>query len=110
MACWHAASTSPASASQVRWRDRAARGDALPSSAHNPILTAADVPYPANSAFNPAAARLEGETVSGRADGTSLGAVLGPVGVLGALEDHRAGHVDIRTAAILAGTRRALFN
>ena len=32
-------------------------------SAHNPILTAADVPYPANSVFNPAAARLEGETV-----------------------------------------------
>ena len=32
-------------------------------SAHNPILTAADVPYPANSVFNPAAARLEGEAV-----------------------------------------------
>jgi len=29
----------------------------------NPILTAADVPYPANSVFNPGAARLENETV-----------------------------------------------
>lgn len=29
----------------------------------NPILTAADVPYPANSIFNPGAARLERETV-----------------------------------------------
>jgi predicted GH43/DUF377 family glycosyl hydrolase len=29
----------------------------------NPILTAADVPYPANSVFNPGAARVEGETV-----------------------------------------------
>ena len=32
-------------------------------SAINPILTAADAPYPANSVFNPGAARLEGETV-----------------------------------------------
>jgi predicted GH43/DUF377 family glycosyl hydrolase len=29
----------------------------------NPILTAADVPYPANSVFNPAAAHVDGQTV-----------------------------------------------
>ena len=29
----------------------------------NPILTAADVPYPANSVFNPGAARVDGETI-----------------------------------------------
>ncbi len=29
----------------------------------NPIVTAADVPYPSNTAFNPGAARLEDETV-----------------------------------------------
>ncbi len=29
----------------------------------NPILTAADLPYPANSVFNPGAARLENETI-----------------------------------------------
>jgi predicted GH43/DUF377 family glycosyl hydrolase len=29
----------------------------------NPILTVADVPYPANTIFNPGAARLDGETV-----------------------------------------------
>ena len=29
----------------------------------NPILTAADLPYPANAVFNPGAARLDGETV-----------------------------------------------
>ena len=32
-------------------------------SAANPILTAADVPYPANSVFNPGAARVDGETL-----------------------------------------------
>jgi len=32
-------------------------------SAHNPILTAADVPYPANSVFNPGAARVGDETI-----------------------------------------------
>jgi predicted GH43/DUF377 family glycosyl hydrolase len=32
-------------------------------SAHNPILTAADVPYPANSVFNPGAARVGNETL-----------------------------------------------
>ncbi|HYL40207.1 MAG TPA: hypothetical protein VET90_02765 [Candidatus Binatus sp.] len=32
-------------------------------SAANPILTAADVPYPANTVFNPGATRLDGETV-----------------------------------------------
>ena len=32
-------------------------------SAANPILTSADVPYPANSVFNPGAARLAGETI-----------------------------------------------
>ena len=32
-------------------------------STHNPILTAADVPYPANSVFNPGAARLGNETL-----------------------------------------------
>jgi beta-1,4-mannooligosaccharide/beta-1,4-mannosyl-N-acetylglucosamine phosphorylase len=32
-------------------------------SAANPILIAGDVPYPANSVFNPGAARLDGETV-----------------------------------------------
>jgi predicted GH43/DUF377 family glycosyl hydrolase len=31
--------------------------------AANPILTAADLPYPANSVFNPGAARVDGETV-----------------------------------------------
>ena len=31
--------------------------------ATNPILSAADVPYPANSVFNPAAARVDGETI-----------------------------------------------
>jgi predicted GH43/DUF377 family glycosyl hydrolase len=31
--------------------------------AANPILTAADVPYPANSVFNPGAAKVDGETV-----------------------------------------------
>ena len=31
--------------------------------AANPILTAADVPYPANSVFNPAAARVDDETI-----------------------------------------------
>jgi predicted GH43/DUF377 family glycosyl hydrolase len=29
----------------------------------NPILTAADLPYPANAVFNPGAVRLDGETV-----------------------------------------------
>jgi beta-1,4-mannooligosaccharide/beta-1,4-mannosyl-N-acetylglucosamine phosphorylase len=29
----------------------------------NPILTAADLPYPANSVFNPGAARVDGETI-----------------------------------------------
>ena len=33
------------------------------SSPVNPILTAADLPYPANSAFNPGAARVGDETV-----------------------------------------------
>jgi predicted GH43/DUF377 family glycosyl hydrolase len=32
-------------------------------SAHNPILTAADVPYPANTVFNPGAARGVDETI-----------------------------------------------
>jgi predicted GH43/DUF377 family glycosyl hydrolase len=32
-------------------------------SASNPILTAADVPYPANSVFNPGAARIGDETI-----------------------------------------------
>jgi beta-1,4-mannooligosaccharide/beta-1,4-mannosyl-N-acetylglucosamine phosphorylase len=32
-------------------------------SSANPILTLRDVPYPANSVFNPGAARLDGETV-----------------------------------------------
>ena len=32
-------------------------------SAHNPILTAADLPYPANTVFNPGAARVGDETV-----------------------------------------------
>jgi predicted GH43/DUF377 family glycosyl hydrolase len=32
-------------------------------SAVNPILSAADVPYPANSIFNPGAAQVDGETV-----------------------------------------------
>lgn len=32
-------------------------------SAHNPILTAADVPYPANTVFNPGAARMGDETI-----------------------------------------------
>lgn len=32
-------------------------------SAANPILTVGDLPYPANSVFNPAAARVENETV-----------------------------------------------
>jgi predicted GH43/DUF377 family glycosyl hydrolase len=37
--------------------------DLFVRSAANPILTAADVPYPANSVFNPGAARLADETV-----------------------------------------------
>ena len=36
------------------------------------------------------------------AAGTSLGALLLPVGLFGALEYYRAGHVDIRAAAIVA--------
>jgi predicted GH43/DUF377 family glycosyl hydrolase len=32
-------------------------------SPHNPILTAADVPYPANTVFNPGAARVGDETI-----------------------------------------------
>ena len=32
-------------------------------SSANPILTVSDLPYPANSVFNPGAARLDGETV-----------------------------------------------
>ncbi|HXI44753.1 MAG TPA: hypothetical protein VNH13_00450 [Candidatus Acidoferrales bacterium] len=32
-------------------------------SAHNPIITAADLPYPANTVFNPGAARVGEETV-----------------------------------------------
>jgi predicted GH43/DUF377 family glycosyl hydrolase len=32
-------------------------------SAANPIITAGDLPYPANSVFNPGAARLDGDTV-----------------------------------------------
>ena len=35
----------------------------------NPILTAADVPYPANAVFNPGAARVDGETRAARARG-----------------------------------------
>ena len=37
--------------------------DLFERSAANPILTAGDVPYPANSVFNPGAARLADETV-----------------------------------------------
>ena len=29
----------------------------------NPIIRAADLPYPANAVFNPGAARVDGETV-----------------------------------------------
>lgn len=29
----------------------------------NPIITAADLPYPANAVFNPGAARVNGDTV-----------------------------------------------
>jgi uncharacterized protein len=36
------------------------------------------------------------------AAGTSLAALLLPVGALGALEYYRAGHVDVRAAAIIA--------
>ena len=36
------------------------------------------------------------------ATGTSLGAMLLPVGILGALEYHRRGHLDIRAALLLA--------
>lgn len=32
-------------------------------SSHNPILTAADMPYPANTVFNPGAARVDDETL-----------------------------------------------
>ena len=35
----------------------------FPRAAANPILTAADVPYPANSVFNPGAARVADETI-----------------------------------------------
>ncbi len=37
-----------------------------------------------------------------RATGTSLGALLLPVGMLGAIEYHRQGHVDIRAALLVA--------
>lgn len=37
-----------------------------------------------------------------KAQGTSLGALLAPVGVLAFLEYYRAGHVDLRVAALLA--------
>jgi uncharacterized membrane protein YfcA len=36
------------------------------------------------------------------AAGTSLGALLLPVGLLGAVEYYRAGHVDVRAAAVIA--------
>jgi predicted GH43/DUF377 family glycosyl hydrolase len=38
-------------------------GQVIRRSDANPILTSADVPYPANSVFNPGAARVGGETV-----------------------------------------------
>lgn len=37
-----------------------------------------------------------------KAQGTSLGALLAPVGLLAFLEYYRAGHVDLRIAALLA--------
>ncbi len=37
-----------------------------------------------------------------QATGTSLGALLLPVGVLGALEYHRRGHVDFKAAGLIA--------
>jgi hypothetical protein len=37
-----------------------------------------------------------------KAQGTSLGALLAPVGVLAFLEYYRSGHVDLRIAALLA--------
>ena len=40
-----------------------AQGPLFHRSARNPILTAADVPYPANSVFNPGAARVGDETI-----------------------------------------------
>ena len=40
-----------------------ARASSSERSAANPILTAADVPYPANSVFNPGAARVGNETI-----------------------------------------------
>ncbi len=39
------------------------RGELFQRHALNPILTAADVPFPANAVFNPAAAACDGETV-----------------------------------------------
>lgn len=39
---------------------------------------------------------------SQRAVGTSLGALLLPVGILGALAYHKAGHIDIRASLLLA--------
>ncbi len=42
---------------------RATDGQPFLRSAANPILSAADLPYPANSVFNPGAARLADETV-----------------------------------------------
>ena len=47
--------------SRRRRHDASAR--ALPPRPANPILTAADWPYPVNAVFNPAAALVDGETV-----------------------------------------------
>lgn len=37
-----------------------------------------------------------------RATGTSLGALLLPVGILGAVEYHRQGHIDVRASLLIA--------
>ena len=37
--------------------------DLFTRSPHNPIITAAALPYPANSVFNPGAAQVDGQTV-----------------------------------------------
>ena len=55
-------------AARSRWRCRPrvthSREPLVPArSAANPILTAADVPYPANTVFNPGAARVGDETI-----------------------------------------------
>lgn len=49
----------------------------------------------------PALVGIGGFTIH-RATGTSLAALLLPVGILGAIEYHRQGHVDVKAALVVA--------